>query len=66
MQLHGGGGKGKGGGGGGGSSSSGYTNIDTDTKKTTDPFSSVQSRKNYNDYIGATKQGYQNALSYQP
>ena len=66
LQLHGGGGKGKGGGGGGGSSSSGYTNIDTDTTKTTNPFSSDESRANYNKFNQAAQQNYQTALGYQP
>ena len=66
LQLHGGGGKGKGGGGGGGSSTSGYTNIDIDTEKTTDPFSSAESRKNYNDYLQQTQKNYGNVMKYQP
>lgn len=55
-----------GGKGGGGSQQSGYTNIDIDTEKTTNPFSSEESRKNYNAYVNASKAGYQNALNYQP
>ena len=61
LQLHGGGG-----GKGGGQKSSGYTNLDIDTTKTTDPFSSEQSRKNYNEFSNAAKQNYQTALGYQP
>jgi len=41
LQLHGGGG---GKGGGGGSSTSGYTNMDIDTTKTTNPFTSDESK----------------------
>jgi len=47
-----------GGKGGGGSQQSGYTNIDIDTEKTTNPFSSEESRKNYNAYVNASKAGY--------
>ena len=55
-----------GGKGGGGSESSGYTNIDIDTTKNSNPFSSEESRKNYVDYMNAAKGGYEKVLNYEP
>lgn len=54
------------GGDGGSKTTSGYTNIDKDTTQTTDNFSTEQSRKQFNDYLKAAQQGYQNVLSAQP
>ena len=40
--------------------------MDIDTTKTTNPFTSDESKQNYNAYNKAAQQGYQTALGYQP